>query len=103
MGIYIKNVKIPERCWDCHFFAEDFCPVMPYEELWTARDGKHPDCPLIEVPPHERLIDANALKVSLAFAEKSAKWAVPAIRAVLTVIDEMPTIIDAEYPAGVPL
>lgn len=43
-----------------------------------------------------RLIDADALKVSLAFAEKTAEWAVPALRAVLMVIDEMPTIIPAE-------
>lgn len=46
--------------------------------------------------PHGRLIDADALKVSLAFAEKTAEWAVPALRAVLMVIDEMPNIIPAE-------
>lgn len=46
--------------------------------------------------PHGRLIDADALKVSLAFAEKTAKWAVPALRAVLMIIDEMPTILPAE-------
>ena len=46
--------------------------------------------------PHGRLIDADALKVSIAFAEKTAEWAVPALRAVLMVIDEMPTIIPAE-------
>lgn len=49
----------------------------------------------VEVPPHGRLIDADALKASLAFAEKTADWAVPALRAVLMVIDEMPTIIPA--------
>ena len=46
--------------------------------------------------PHGRLIDADALKASLVFAEKTADWAVPALRAVLMVIDEMPTIIPAE-------
>ena len=50
----------------------------------------------VPVPPHGRLIDADALKVSLVFAEKTAKWAVPALRAVLMIIDEMPTIIPAE-------
>ena len=49
-----------------------------------------------EVPPHGRCIDADALKASLAFAEKTAEWAVPALRAVLMVIDEMPTIIEDE-------
>ena len=51
---------------------------------------------IAELPPHGRLIDADALKVSLVFAEKTAEWAVPALRAVLMVIDEMPTIIPAE-------
>lgn len=46
--------------------------------------------------PHGRLIDADALKVSLVFAEKTARWAVPALRATLMVIDETPTIIPAE-------
>ena len=53
--------------------------------------------PMIEVPEkHGKLIDADALKVSLIFAEETAKWAVPALRAVLMIIDEMPTIIPAE-------
>ena len=50
----------------------------------------------VPVPPHGRSIDAEALKVSLVFAEKTAKWAAPALRAVLMVIDEMPTIIPPE-------
>lgn len=50
----------------------------------------------IPVPPHGRLIDADALKASLVFAEETAKWAVPALRAVLMVIDEMPTIVETE-------
>lgn len=49
----------------------------------------------VSVPPHGRCIDANALKASLVFAEKTAEWAVPALRAVLMIIDEMPTIIPA--------
>lgn len=53
--------------------------------------------PMIEIPEnHGKLIDADALKVSLIFAEETAKWAVPALRAVLMVIDEMPSIIPAE-------
>ena len=49
----------------------------------------------IPVQRHGRLIDADALKASIVFAEKTAKWAVPALRAVLMVIDEMPTLIPA--------
>ena len=50
----------------------------------------------IPVISHGRLIDADALKVSLMFNEKTAKWTVSALRAALMVIDEMPTIIEAE-------
>jgi len=49
----------------------------------------------IHVRRHGRLIDADALEASLVFAEKTANWAVPALRAVLMVIDEMLTLIPA--------
>ena len=72
------------------------------KELWKKyeeRKAKGFPCddylPIVPVPNHGRLIDADALKVSLAFAKETASWAVPAIRAVLMVIDEMPTIIPA--------
>ena len=68
-----------------------------FEETFSLIVGKrHKDCPLIPVPEHGRLIDADALKASLVFAEKTASWAVPALRAVLKVIDEMPAIIPAD-------
>ncbi len=50
----------------------------------------------VPVPTHGRLIDANALKVFLTFAEETAEWTVPVLRTVLMAIDEMPTIISAE-------
>lgn len=68
--------------------------------FWTTQYEALLNIPAADVrpvpKPHGRLIDADALKVSLAFAEKTAEWAVPALRAVLMVIDEMPTIIPAE-------
>ena len=76
MGIYIPNMN-PEQFYD-------LCKAHGLEIIAAP------------VPPHGRLIDADALKVSLAFAEKTAEWAVPALRAVLIVIDEMPTVIEAE-------
>lgn len=46
---------------------------------------------------HGRTIDADALKVALVFAESTANWSVPSMREVLTVIDNMPTILPAKY------
>lgn len=86
MSVLIKGMEMPKTCDDC-FLPLRYCPYA------MKPNG---ECPLLPVPPHGRLIDADALKVSLAFAEETAKWAVPALRAVLMVIDEMPTIIEAE-------
>ena len=49
MGIYIKDMEMPEDCSKC--VVKYFTPC--YEE-------KHL-CPLTELPPHGRLIDANEL------------------------------------------
>ena len=91
MSVYIKGMEMPTSC--------DRCLISCSHSLLYVgiKDKRSKECPLIEVPtPHGRGIDADALKVSLVFAEKTAKWAVPALRAVLMVIDEMPTIIPAE-------
>ncbi len=103
MGIYIKNMVMPISCNDCPLAGDFKCNLMPSipalckEYDMAVQNGKRlNNCPLVEIPPHGRLIDADALKASLVFAEKTAEWAVPALRAVLMVIDEMPTIIEAK-------
>lgn len=79
MGIYIRDMTLEEFST----YGED-CQSLISQGF------------VDEVPSHNRLIDANALKASLVFAEETAKWAVPALRAVLMIIDEMPTIISAD-------
>ena len=61
--------------------------------LWKCE--RHPDCPLIELPPHGRLIDADKLKSRLVLDNDSSelqrisadihKW-----------IDIQETVIEAE-------
>lgn len=107
MSILIKGMKMPRACQVCplgHWNKLDKltgCEIVrryvPKDDIEFWEKDKPSWCPLVEVPtPHGQLKDADALKVSLMFAEKTAKWAVPALRAVLMVIDEMPTIIEAE-------
>ena len=86
MSILIKGMEMPKNCKECL--------VYDHEQFDCFFDTR--ECPLVPVPAHGKLIDADALKASLAFAEKTAEWAVPALRAVLMIIDEMPTIIPAE-------
>ena len=98
MGVNI-DMEMPTSCDDCRLNNGISCYAVPEytEDGVVGRTDDRPDwCPLVHVQPHGRLIDADALKVSLAFAEKTAEWAVPALRAVLMVIDEMPTIIPAD-------
>ena len=92
MGVYIKSMKMPKSCEKCRL--ESFC------SLWVdARrqygDGKktdirHPGCPLIEVPPHGRLIDADELKQQMHCDDFD--WLVLNE----SDVDDAPTIIESE-------
>ena len=54
MGVYIPNIEMPKSCTDCRY---DGCALwIHYEERCKKR---HPNCPLVEVLPHGRLIDAD--------------------------------------------
>lgn len=53
-GIYIPGLAMPTNCLDCPVYW-DKCPNFETEgEEYLERI--HPDCPLIHVPPHGRLI-----------------------------------------------
>ena len=54
MSILIKGMEMPKRCGGC-FLRVGECKQRIYME-----DRPH-DCPLVPVPPHGRLIDADAL------------------------------------------
>lgn len=57
MGIYIKDMKMPQRCEDCVCFSfkNRACGITG-SWIFTDENGyimdKLPDCPLIFVPPH---------------------------------------------------
>ena len=68
VGIYIKDMTMPVTCCDCHFCGDDaMCSVLG-EDLFNYLEGvtyvpddwKCDDCPLVEVPAHGRLVDADA-------------------------------------------
>ena len=83
MGVYIKGIKMPTSCMSCGFKIncdecegyECFCTVlrrdigyMPYNRCFLREDApvvpsdcRLDDCPLVQVPDHGRLIDADAL------------------------------------------
>lgn len=59
MGVYIKDMELPKFCMDCFGFNHEyhFCSVTDKDVDCALPDW----CPLVEVPLHGRLIDADAL------------------------------------------
>ena len=100
MGVYIKEMNMPEGCAYCEV------PNIAYCDLWIFQEKKdgnvrHPDCPLIEVKkPHGRFIDADKQfkelqkQVMALYSEKSDKYSY--LMDVLDSINREPTVIEAE-------
>ena len=65
--ILIKGMKMPKSCVDCPMFDWDleYLKCKANDEFFIAkgewRTKRESTCPLIEVPPHGRLIDADEL------------------------------------------
>lgn len=101
MGVYIKGMEMPEKCAECrlstvHSFNDrPLCDVlveyMSYGE-WEAKRLDH--CPLVPVPPHGRLIDADAVTLEDGPYEYDdwCKWA-------LGRYQDAPTVIPASREA----
>ena len=72
MSILIRGMEMPENCYRCLFFRMTsewnkndeadilFHCVRTGEKTWDYNGGYLPNCPLVPVPPHGRLIDADA-------------------------------------------
>ena len=65
--ILIKRMDMPKTCEDCTL--ESFCSLWIDARRMSAEPHdratiRHPDCPLLEIPPHGDLIDRDALPTS---------------------------------------
>ena len=95
-GVYIKGIKVAEHCMDCPFMVRrdnDDCILQSDEanaNVWSWDDMRK-GCPLISVPDHGRLIDADALS-----AVSAKRCGVINIAH----IDAAPTIIPADKEDG---
>ena len=106
MSILIKGMEMPKNCFDCPIN----CRMPDYTLLcrldFRPRDALlRNDCPLIELRPHGRLIDADALMLKIQeYIEEYSdidengvhdpKWC--AMKEAEMVIYKAPTIIPAE-------
>lgn len=96
MSIIIKGMEMPKACTARDCFART--EVYEDGEVWCpVANGYIGDdrtvCPLVEIPPHGRLIDADAIRAYIDEKRPGRSyedaWA-------LTVIDAAPTIVQAD-------
>ena len=97
MSILIKGMTMPQNCIECPCYNDeiDICNITSQPiaiEDWHKRKA---DCPLIELPPHGRLIDADALRVDY-FAPSSTSNMPNYYHVSKAQIDNAPTIIESE-------
>lgn len=63
MSILIKGMKMPPSCFLCKlsFMSGErlFCSAMKNEEVLRSKIDSN--CPLVELPPHGRLVDADEI------------------------------------------
>ena len=64
-GVYIKGMEMPRNCHECRLYEADiyFCSVADKGiDIADTEMGRCSFCPLIPVPEHGRLIEAERLK-----------------------------------------
>lgn len=55
MSVLIKGMEMPEHCGYCRFRYDGICHAL--QKTQYSKE----DCPLVPVPPHGKLIDADVL------------------------------------------
>lgn len=94
MGVYIKGMEMPSGCLSC-----DFCNPFTDEPYCRRLMRKTPkvtrleDCPLVTVPPHGRLIDAQEQMRLMRSYEYDTY---DDYSRAFDMLDNAPTIIEAE-------
>ena len=90
MGVYIPKMQVPETCGKCLDVGWHYVFDCHIDEC----DTRMQSCPLVEVKPHGRLIEANALMGKAFRYEIHGK---PTLKVVLaSALRDAPTIIEAE-------
>jgi hypothetical protein len=95
MSILIKGAKMPSSCavCPCYKWESDYGCAVKHEEPKDFK--KRPSwCPLVEIPPHGRLIDANETK--RVFGDYFEKVEVARRYAGSLVDNAIPTVIESE-------
>ena len=97
MGVYIKGMEMPKSCLSCPLQGGTAdCRLTQKTYNWGLPE-RPSDCPLVPVPPHGRLIDADALIRELTLDDEDDNSGASLLMAIfLEVLKAAPTIIAAE-------
>ena len=111
MSVLIKGFIMPHCCDVCSFSGWSnlhqtaVCKVNYYKPCFADHSNeflkrRSDSCPLVEIPEHGRLIDADALKETLDYYICEANWGDEVNKALRWVKDEFinseNTVIEAE-------
>lgn len=95
MSVLIKGMEMPAYCEECRLWVDRWCYATEERGYQEGMVRNKPDwCPLVEIPPHGRLIDADELdrrieEKGCIWAEEYAEWA-------SVCLEDAPTVIEAE-------
>lgn len=97
MDILIKNMELPKSCYSDEF---KYCPFLFFDydtkshcelsdDIRCTKTRRPKGCPLVELPSHGRLVDADIL---LADHPKTANWDYMVLECI---IRNAPTVVEA--------
>lgn len=108
MSILIKSMKMPSSCWECKL--EQFIDCDVFQGVTSAseyRDKRYANCPIIELPQHGRLIDADELMPDAMYRgtyDTVSAWDIANAPTIIEADDEQLDTscgaTDCEYNAG---
>ncbi len=113
MGVYIRGMEMPsccDNCWELDDYGDyPRCRITEEQRGYNfpIREKRMDNCPLVPVPPHGRLIDADALEHDFREDAEDAwnkeaspiSWA-DAFDELADMVAEAPTIIPASEEGG---
>lgn len=101
MSILIKGAKMPTGCGACDYVQYDvlyadnwYCPLTDKSVNKYMGDNNDipPSCPLVEIPPHGRLIDASEMAIKFSCRDID----ITTLKKLHEWLMEIPTVIESE-------
>lgn len=94
MSVIVKGLDVPKNCYKCDY---PLCGLWARHEVEWQKENRDKECPIIVLPPHGRLIDADALNYTMLYKENwMSGTGVEAPAVWRKDIEDAPTIIPAE-------